>query len=48
MLINRNDSKDVVIMSIDKYKSLKETNYPLTGKNREVLLKSIQELEREK
>lgn len=45
IIIKRKNGKDLVLISLDEYNSLKETTYLLTGKNRDVLLKSIKELE---
>jgi antitoxin YefM len=45
IVIKRKNSKDLVLISLDEYNSLKETTYLLTGKNRDILLKSIKELE---
>jgi antitoxin YefM len=45
IVIKRKNSKDLVLISLDEYNSLKETTYLLTGKNRDILLKSIEELE---
>ena len=45
IIIKRKNGKDLVLISLDEYNSLKETTYLLTGKNRDVLLKSISELE---
>ncbi|WP_299016046.1 type II toxin-antitoxin system prevent-host-death family antitoxin [uncultured Polaribacter sp.] len=45
IIIKRKGGKDLVLISLDEYNSLKETTYLLTGKNRQVLLKSIKELE---
>jgi len=45
VIIRRKGGKDLVLISLDEYNSLKETTYLLTGKNRDVLLKSINELE---
>ncbi len=45
IVIKRKNGKDLVLISLDEYNSLKETNYLLTGKNRDVLLDSIKELE---
>lgn len=45
VIIKRKGGKDLVLMSLDEYNSLKETTYLLTGKNRDILLKSIKELE---
>lgn len=47
VIIKRKGGKDLVLISLDEYNSLKETTYLLTGKNREVLLNSIKELEAE-
>jgi antitoxin YefM len=48
VVIKRKGGKDLVLISLDEYNSLKETTYLLSGKNREVLLHSIQELESNK
>lgn len=45
VIIKRKDGKDLVLISLDEYNSLKETTYLLSGKNRDVLLNSIKELE---
>ena len=45
IIIKRKSGKDLVLISLDEYNSLKETTYLLTGKNRDVLLNSIKELE---
>ena len=45
IVIKRKNGKDLVLISLDEYNSLKETTYLLTGKNRDVLLNSIEELE---
>ena len=45
LVIKRKGKKNLVLVSLDEYNSLKETTYLLKGKNREVLLKSIDELE---
>jgi len=45
VVIKRKGGKDVVLISLDEYNSLKETTYLLTGKNRDILLHSIKELE---
>lgn len=45
IFIKRKNGKDLVLVSLDEYNSLKETAYLLTGKNRDVLLQSIKELE---
>jgi len=45
IIIKRKGRKDFVLVSLDEYNSLKETTYLLTGKNRDILLSSIKELE---
>nr|WP_240961963.1 hypothetical protein [Nonlabens sp. Ci31] len=40
--------KYLVLISLDEYNSLKETNYLLSGANRDVLLNSIKEIEDDK
>jgi len=45
IVIKRKSGKDLVLISLDEYNSLKETTYLLTGKNRNILLNSINELE---
>ena len=45
VVIKRKNGKDLVLLSLDEYNSLKETTYLLTGKNRDILLNSIKELE---
>ena len=45
IIIKRKNGKDLVLISLDEYNSLKETTYLLTGKNRDILLNSIKELE---
>ena len=45
VIIKRKDQKDLVLISLEEYNSLVETNYLLTGKNREVLLESIGEVQ---
>ncbi len=45
IIIKRKGGKDLVLVSLDEYNSLKETTYLLSGKNRDVLLNSIKELE---
>ena len=48
VVIKGENGKDLVLLSLDEYNSLKETTYLLTGKNREILLNSINELENSK
>lgn len=45
VVIKRKNGKDLVLITLDEYNSLKETTYLLTGKNRDVLINSIKELE---
>jgi len=45
VIIKRKRGKDLVLISLDEYNALRETTYLLTGKNRDVLLSSIKELE---
>jgi antitoxin YefM len=44
LIIKRKNNKDLVVISLEEYNSLKETSYLLSGKNRDVLIKSINEL----
>ena len=48
LVIKRKGKKNLILIPLDEYNSLKETAYLLKGKNREVLLKSIEELENNK
>jgi len=43
VIIKRRNQKDVVLISLEEYNSLVETNYLLSGKNRNVLLESVAE-----
>ena len=43
LIITRKNQKDLVLISLEEYSSLKETHYLLSGNNRERLLKSISE-----
>tara|TARA_B110001469_G_scaffold105677_1_gene105130 strand:- start:826 stop:1074 length:249 start_codon:yes stop_codon:yes gene_type:complete len=45
IIIKRKSGKDLVLISLDEYNSLKETTYLLTGRNRDILLNAIKELE---
>lgn len=42
IIIKRKNNKDLVLISLEEYNSLKETAYLLSGKNRDVLLKSVE------
>ena len=46
IIIKRKNNKDLVLISLDEYNSLKETAYLLSGKNRDILIKSVQQAER--
>jgi len=46
VIIKRKGQKDVVLISLEEYNALVETNYLLSGKNREVLLESIAEVKK--
>ena len=43
VVIRREDRKDLVVIPLEAYTALTETDYLLSGKNREVLLRSIEE-----
>jgi len=43
VIITRKNQKDLVLISLEEYNSLIETQYLLKGKNREVLLQSLEE-----
>ena len=45
VIIKRKGQQDVVLISLDEYNSLTETNYLLSGRNRDVLLNSIKDVE---
>ena len=46
LIIKRKGKKNLVLIPLDEYNSLKETAYLLKGANRDILLKSIAELEK--
>ncbi len=46
VIIKRKDQKDLVLISLEEYNSLVETNYLLSGKNRDILLESIAEVKK--
>ena len=48
VIIKRKDQKDLVLISLEEYNALVETNYLLSGKNRDVLLGSIAEVKKGK
>ncbi|HET8829107.1 MAG TPA: type II toxin-antitoxin system Phd/YefM family antitoxin [Pelobium sp.] len=43
LIIKRKNNKDLVLIPLDEYNSLKETSYLLSGKNRDVLIQSLKE-----
>lgn len=43
LIIKRKNNKDLVLIPLEEYNSLKETSYLLSGKNREVLMQSLKE-----
>jgi antitoxin YefM len=43
LIITRKNKKDLVLISLDEYNALKETSYLLSGKNRDVLLASMEQ-----
>jgi antitoxin YefM len=43
LIIKRKNNKDLVLIPLEEYNSLKETSYLLSGKNRKVLIKSLKE-----
>lgn len=45
LIIKRKDNKDLVLIPLEEYNSLKETSYLLSGKNRDVLIQSLKEAE---
>lgn len=48
IIIKRKNNKDLVLVSLEEYNSLKETSYLLSGKNRDVLIQSLKEAKNEK
>ena len=48
IIVKRKDNKDLVLISLDEYNSLNETNYLLSGKNRDILLNSIKDVRENK
>jgi len=46
VIIKRKDQKDLVLISLEEYNALVETNYLLSGKNRDVLLESIADVKK--
>jgi antitoxin YefM len=48
IIVKRKDNKDLVLISLEEYNSLNETNYLLSGKNREILLNSVKDVRENK
>ena len=48
LIITRKNKKDLGLISLDEYNALKETSYLLSGKNRDVLLASIEQAKKGK
>ena len=46
LVIKRKGKNNLVLVPLDEYNSLKETTYLLKGANRDILLKSVSELEK--
>jgi antitoxin YefM len=44
VIIKRSGNDDVILVPLEEYMALKETCYLMTGKNRETLLKSIDQM----
>lgn len=40
LIMKRKDNKDLVVISLEEYNSLKETSFLLSGKNRDVFIHS--------
>ena len=43
IIVTRKNNKNLVLISLDEYNSLKETQHLLSGKNGDVILASLQE-----
>lgn len=48
VIVKRKGDADVVLVPLDEYQALKETCYLLSGKNRDLLLNSIAQIEKGK
>jgi antitoxin YefM len=46
VIIKRKNQKDLVLISLEEYNALVETNYLLSGKNRDILLESVAEVKK--
>ncbi|AEV33142.1 prevent-host-death family protein [Owenweeksia hongkongensis DSM 17368] len=43
LIIKRKDNRDLVLISLEEYRSLKETQYLMSGKNRDHLMESLEQ-----
>jgi antitoxin YefM len=48
VLVTRKNNKNLVVISQDEYNSLTETNYLLSGKNRDILLNAVEDVKNKK
>lgn len=48
IIVKRKDNKDLVLISLEEYNALNETNYLLSGKNRDILLQSVKDVQENK
>jgi antitoxin YefM len=48
IIVKRKDNKDLVLISLEEYNALNETNYLLSGKNRDILLQSAKDIQENK
>nr|WP_229331599.1 type II toxin-antitoxin system prevent-host-death family antitoxin [Flavobacterium ammonificans] len=48
IIVKRKDNKDLVLISLEEYNALNETNYLLSGKNRDILLQSVKDIQENK
>jgi antitoxin YefM len=48
IIVKRKDNKDLVLISLEEYNALNETNYLLSGKNRDILLQSVKDFQENK
>ena len=48
IIVKRKDNKDLVLISLEEYNALNETNYLLSRKNRDILLQSVKDIQENK
>ena len=48
IIVKRKDNKDLVLISLEEYNALNETNYLLSGKNRDILLNAVKDVKENK